>query len=100
MDEMMEKALHAMIHKQFETWRMQDGAMNIMAQMLLQGRYDTDTDEMVYAKMIFNAMEIAAELSAKVIIEILLTSKVVMPADMETIRRGMFSVVKDLGTDT
>lgn len=95
MDKLMEKALHSMIHKQFETWKAQNAAVEEIERGLLCGCVETDRAEKIYAKMIINSMEIAAEISAKIILEILLTNGMFEAADEKTIRRNLFSVVEE-----
>lgn len=93
MDKLMETALHSMIHKQFELWN-ERGVVNKFEEELLKGCTDEDTSEKVYARMIINSMEIAAQISAKIILEMLIASEVFQPADEKQIRKGILSVVK------
>ena len=44
--------------------------------------------------MIINSMEIAAGVSAKIILEILLTAGVIEPVEEEKLRRNVLSVIK------
>lgn len=95
MDNLMEKALHSMIHKQFATWNAQNAAVNEIKRGLLQGCDKADSVEEVYARMIINSMEVAAEISAKIILEILLTAGVFEAADERQLKKLIFSVVKE-----
>lgn len=95
MDKLMEKALHAVIHKQFETWNAQNAAVDEIERGLLFGCDKADCAERIYAKMIINSMRIAAEISAKIILEMLLTAEVIEPADEKLLRKDLFSVVKE-----
>lgn len=94
MDKLMEKALHSMIHKQFETWNAQSAAVDEIERGLLFGCDKADCAERIYAKMIINSMAIAAEISAKIILEILFTAGVIEPADERILRKVIFSVME------
>lgn len=94
MNDLTATALHSMIHKQFELWNEQGDIVEKIRSGLLEGCTKEDSAEEVYARMIFNAMEIAAGISAKVILEMLLTSGVIEPSDEEQIRKSVLSVVK------
>lgn len=95
MDKLMEKALHSMIHRQFETLNTQDATVGEIKRRLLQGCDETDSAEEIYAKMIINSMEIAAEISAKIILEILIAAGMFESADERQLRRALFSVVEE-----
>lgn len=94
MDDLMASALHSMIHKQFETWKAQEETAGMIKNGLLQDCEVEDSNDKIYVRMIFNAMEIAADLSAKIILEMLLTAEVIKPQDEEQLRKIMLSVVK------
>lgn len=94
MDDLMASALHSMIHKQFETWKAQEETASMIKNCLLQECEEEDSNDKIYVRMIFNAMEIAADLSAKIILEILLTAEVIKPQDEEQLRKIVLSVVK------
>lgn len=93
MDDLMAEALHSMIHKQFESWDSQDAKKEI-ENAILHGCGKQDSMEEVFVKMLFNAMKISAEISAKVILEMLLTGGVIKPADEKQLRKDILSVVK------
>lgn len=95
MDNLTATALSSMIHEQFEKWNAQKDVMNQLKEGLLEGCTDENTQEEIYAKMIINSMEIAAGISAKIILEILLTNGMFEAADEKTIRRNLFSVVEE-----
>ncbi len=97
MKKLMEKALHSMIHKQFEMWNAQDIAVGEIKKLLLQGCDETDSAEEIYARIIINSMEVAAEVSAKIILEILITAGMFEPADEKQLRKVLFSVVEKNG---
>ena len=94
MDDLMATALHSMIHKCFETWNGQDDARKEIENAILCGCERKDSTERIFVKMLFNAMEISAEISAKVILEILLTAGVIEPADERQLRKDILSIVK------
>ncbi len=94
MDNLTATALNSMIHKQFESWKGQEDVMEELKSELLKGCTDKDSTEEIFAMMIINSMEIAAGISAKVILEILLTAGVVKPVEEEKLRRNFLSVVK------
>lgn len=95
MDDLTATALHSMIHRQFEAWNAQDNVMDGFKNRLLQGCTDEDSRDEVYAMMIINAMELAADISAKVILEILFVNRMMQPLDEDQIRKNMFSVCGD-----
>lgn len=95
MDDLMATALHSMIYKQFETWNSQEDDRKEIENGILYGCEKKDSMEEVFVKMLFNAMKISAEISAKVIFEILLTAGVIKPADERELRAGILSVVKE-----
>lgn len=94
MDNLMEKALHSMIYKQFESWNAQDDAMSEIENGILHGCDRADSMERLCVKTLFIAMKISAEISAKVILEMLLTGGVIKPADEHQLRKDILSVVK------
>lgn len=92
----MEKALHSMIYKQFERWDEQgDTKEEIIEKGIFHGLEEGDGMEERYAKMLVNAMKISAEISAKVILEILLSAGVVEPTDERQLRKNFISIVKE-----
>ena len=95
MDDLTATALHSIIHKQFEVWNEQDAVVDEIERNLFQGCEKEDRAEKVYARMIINSMEIAAEISAKVILEMLLTGGVIKPANERQLRKDILSVVKE-----
>lgn len=95
MDDLMAAALHSMIHKCFETWNDQDDAREEIENAILYGCEKKDSMEKIFVKMLFNAMEVSAEISAKVILEILLAAGVIEPADERQLRKDILSVVKE-----
>lgn len=97
MNKLMEQAIHTMIHKQFELWNEQD---NFMVEALFQGCTDENSRDEIYARMIINSMEIAVEISAKIVVEILFASGVFKAVDEKQLRRGILSIVKEQGTES
>lgn len=97
MDDLTATALYSMIHKQFETW-VQDDTVKEIREAILQGCAEEDRVENIYAKMIFNSMEIAAFISAKIIFKMLFDQGVLKPVEAEKLRRNMFSVMEDKPT--
>ena len=95
MDNLMEKALHSMIYEQFESWNSQEDVMKEIEEGMLHGCERKDSMEVIFVKMLFNAMKISAEISAKIILEILLTAGVIKPADERQLRKDILSVVKE-----
>ncbi|MBD5484054.1 MAG: hypothetical protein HDR18_00750 [Lachnospiraceae bacterium] len=95
MDNLMEKALHSMIHKQFVTWNAQNAAISEIERGLLCGCSEADSAEKIYARMVINSMEVAAEISAKIILEILLTAGVFEAADERQLKKLIFSIVQE-----
>lgn len=94
MDNLTATALSSMIHEQFEKWNEQKDVMNQLKEGLLEGCTDENTQEEIYAKMIINSMEIAAGISAKIILEILFTAGVMEPVEEEKLRKNVLSVIK------
>ncbi len=94
MDDLTATALHSMIHKQFESWRASNDYIGEFERGLFQGVTHEDSKDKVYTKMILNSMNIAADISAKIILEILITAGVIKPADERQLRRDILSVVK------
>lgn len=94
MDNLTATALSSIIHKQFESWNVQEDVMKELKDGLLQGCTDKDSTEEIFAMMIINSMEIAAGVSAKIILEILLTAGVIEPVEEEKLRRNVLSVIK------
>ena len=95
MDALMTAALHSMICKQFEFWASQDAVRKEIENGILYGCEKKDSMEDIFVKMLFNAMKISAEISAKVILEILLTAEVIEPADERRLRKDIISIVKE-----
>ena len=94
MDDLTATALNAMIHKQFETWKNNDAFMDEIVETMCRGCKEEDSRDEVFIRMIYNSMEVAACVSAQIIMEILVTAGVVKPADEEQLRRNVLSVVK------
>ncbi len=94
MDNLTATALSSMIHKQFELWNEQEDIMNNFKEELLKGCTHEDTTEEVFSRMIVNSMEIAANVSAKIILEILFTGGLMEPAEEERLRKNVLSVIK------
>ena len=95
MDNLMEKALHSMIYKQFDSWYLQNDCRKEIEDAILYGCEKKDDTERIFVKMLFNAMKISAEISAKIVLEMLLTGGVVKPADERQLRKDILSVVKE-----
>ena len=95
MDDLTATALHSMIYKQFESWDSQDDDRKEIEDAILYGLEKKDSMERIFVKMLFNAMKISAEISAKIIFEILLTAGVVKPADERQLRKDILFVVKE-----
>lgn len=95
MDDLMAAALHSMIYKQFESWDSQDDSRKEIEDGILHGCEKKDGMEEIFVRMLFNAMKISAEISAKVILEMLLTGGVIKPADEKLLRKDILSVVKE-----
>lgn len=95
MNKLMEQAIHTMIHKQFELWNEQDAVMNEFMRGLFHGCTNEDSRDEVYARMIINSMEIAAEISAKIVVEMLFTSGVFESVDERQLRKSLLSIVKE-----
>lgn len=94
MDNLTATALSSMIHEQFERWNEQKDVMNQLEEGLLEGCTCEDTKEEIYSRMIINSMEIAANISAKIIMEILFANGVMKPAAEERLRKNVLTVVK------
>lgn len=94
MDNLTAAALSSLIHGQFVSWNANEEVMNQLKEGLLEGCTDADTTEKVFAKMIINSMEIAANISAKIILEILITAGVMEPVEEEKLRKNILSVIK------
>lgn len=95
MDNLTATALHSMIYEQFESWDSQEDARKEIEDGILRGCERKDSTEEIFVKMLFNAMKISAEISAKIVLEILLTAGVVKPADERQLRKDILSVVKE-----
>lgn len=94
MDNLTATALSSMIHKQFVLWNEQKDVMDNLKEELLKGCTHEDTTEEVFSKIIINSMEIAADVSAKIILEILFTAGLMEPAEEERLRKNVLSVIK------
>ena len=94
MDNLTATALSSMIHEQFVSLSEQKDVMNQLKERLLEGCTRQDTKEEIYSRMIVNSMEIAANISAKIIMEILFTAGVMEPAAEEQLRKNVLTVVK------
>ena len=79
----------------FRSWDSQDGSRKEIEDGILHGCEKKDSTEEIFVGMLFNAMKISAEISAKVILEILLTGGVIRPADEKLLRKDILSVVKE-----
>lgn len=95
MDNLMAAALHSVIYEQFESWNSQDDVRKEIENGILYGCEKKDSMEEIFVKMLFNAMKISAEISAKVILEMLLTEGVIKPADERQLRKDIISIVKE-----
>lgn len=93
MDDLTATALHSMICEQFEACYAQEDAMNEIEDRLFQGCSEEDSRDEVYSRMILNSMIIAADISVKVIVEILLNSGVIAPMDEKRLRKMILSPV-------
>lgn len=98
MDDLMESSLRSMIHGQFQSWE-QGNTVDEIKGALFNGCTEEDSEKKVYAKMILNAMEISTFISAKVILEILLTGGVIEPADESKLRKNILHIVKGQNQD-
>ena len=94
MDNLMATSLQSMIHEQFVRWNEQEDIVEEITSALTRNCTNEDTREEVFSRMIFNSMEIAAGISAKVILEILLTAGVIKPVDEDQLRKNVLSIVK------
>lgn len=94
MDSLTEIALKSMIHEQFELLKEEDDVVEEITDILTNGCSKEDSRDEIYSMMIINAMEIAAGISATIIMGILCDSGVVKPVDERRLREGIFSVVK------
>ena len=94
MDNLTATALSSMIHEQFVKWNEQEDVMNQLKEVLLSECANEDTIEEVFSKMIINSMELAANVSAKIILEILFTAGVMEPVEEEKLRKNVLSVIK------
>ena len=94
MDNLTATALSSMIHEQFVKWNEQEEVMNLLKDGLFEGCTGEDAAEKIYAKMIINSMELAANVSAKIILEILITAGVMEPVEEEKLRKNVLSVIK------
>ncbi len=64
MDNLMAISLQSMIHEQFVKWNEQEDIVEEITNALTQNCTNEDTREEVFARMVFNSMEIAAGISA------------------------------------
>lgn len=94
MDNLTATALSSMIHEQFESWKAQDDVRKEIEDAILLGCEKKDSTEEIFVKMLFNSMEIAAGISAKVILEILITAGVIEPVEETKLRKDILSVIK------
>ncbi len=94
MDNLTALALSSMIHEQFASWNEQEEVMNNLKEELFKGCTHEDKKEEVISKMIINSMEIAANISARIIFEILLTAGLMEPVEEEQLRKNVLSVIK------
>lgn len=94
MDNLTATALSSMIHEQFVKWNEQEDIINQLKEVILRECTNEDTTEEVFSKMIINSMELAANISAKIILEILITAGVMEPVEEEKLRKDILSVIK------
>ena len=94
MDNLTATALSSMIHEQFELWKSQDDVRKEIENGILLGCEKKNSMEEIFVKMLFNSMEIAAGISAKVIFEILITAGVMEQVEEEKLRKDILSVIK------
>lgn len=95
MTDLMVKLLHAKIYEQFDFLHLHDDVMKDIKNGILYGCEDKDSMEEIFSKMIINSMTISAEISAQIILEMLLSGGVIKPIDERLAREKLFSVVKE-----
>lgn len=67
---------------------------DIIEEALLRDCEKTDSYDRIYTKMLVNSMEISADISTKIILEILISLGVIGENDEKQIRKKIMSVIK------
>ena len=83
-----EQGLNYLVREQFERNK------DILLEAVMRGCEEKDSYHEIYAKMLINSMEISAEISTKVILEMLLKLGIVDEKDEREIMRNVLRVVK------
>ena len=88
MNNATEQAINRLVAEQFEM------NADILQEAVTRGCEDKNSYHVIYVKMLFNSMRISAEISARIIVEILITLGMVDEKDEREIAKKMLSVVK------
>lgn len=83
-----EQALSYMVAEQFER------NADILQEAVMRGCEDKDSYHNIYVKMLLNSMKISAEISVRIMVEILISLGMIGEKDEREIMKKMLSVVK------
>ncbi len=68
---------------------------DMITQNLLTEIAETDNYELIMTKLVRNSLHLSVNISAQIIIDMLINSNIIAPAPDEDLRRILLSVVKD-----
>ncbi len=68
---------------------------DMIKQNLLAEIAETDNYELIMTKLVRNSLHLSVNISAQIIIDMLINSNIIAPAPDEDLRRILLSVVKD-----
>lgn len=68
---------------------------DMITQNLLAEIAETDNYELIMTKLVRNSLHLSVNISAQIIIDMLINSNIIAPAPDEDLRRILLSVVKD-----
>ena len=89
MTDILAKAINSIVEEQLSLNE------NMIKQNLLAETEETDSYESVVTKLVRNSLHISVNISAQIIIDMLINSNIIAPAPDEDLRRILLSVVKD-----
>lgn len=83
-----EQGLNCLVRRQFERNK------DILLETVMRGCEEKDSYHEIYAKMLLNSMEISAEISTRIIMEMMILLGMVDEKDEKEIMKKMIYVVK------
>ena len=89
MTDILAKAINSIVEEQLSLNE------NMIKQNLLAEMEETDSYELIMTKLVRNSLHISVNISAQIIIDMLINSNIIAPAPDEDLRRILLSVVKD-----